>query len=146
MGLGVLPRTIGSHLGVRVHRAAGRWRQERSAWSLAVLLGRFGVLLLGLFASLPALALLGLMLLVGLLPIPSLRNGLRRLQQRIAASLGDSYVLVARPVEAAAIVGRVRHDLVCSARRTHPIARPQPARPGSPGPSAIAPHFRLRTP
>jgi len=110
-GLGVLPRTIGSHLGVRVHRAAGRWRDERSAWSLAVLLGRFGVLLLGLFASLPALALLGLMLLVGLLPIPSLRNGLRRLQQRISASLGDSYVLVTRPVEAAAIVGRVRRDL-----------------------------------
>jgi hypothetical protein len=110
-GLGVLPRTIGSHLGVRVHRAAGRWRHERSAWALAVLLGRFGVLLLGLFASLPALALLALMLLVGLLPIPSLRNGLRRLQQRIAALLGDSYVLVVRPVEAAAIVGRVRRDL-----------------------------------
>ena len=92
-GLGVLPRTIGSHLGVRVHRAAGRWRHERSAWSLAVLLGRFGVLLLGLFASLPALALLGLMLLVGLLPIASLRNGLRRLQQRIAASLGTAMSL-----------------------------------------------------
>jgi len=120
--LGVLPYTIGSHLGVRVHRAWGRWRQDWSLGRLAVLLGRFGALLLGQFASLAALPLLALLLLVGLLPIPRVREGLGRLQQRMAAVLGDSYVLVVRPMQTAAIVGRVRHDLAWLADRCNQVA------------------------
>ena len=114
-GLGVVPWTIGSHYGAAVRRVwaergkvagAGRRLAWHSRFVLS-LLRLLGSLLLGL-AALGALALL---LVVAALPIPRLRAALGALQRQIAASLGDSYILLVRPIEAASIVGQVRRDL-----------------------------------
>lgn len=110
-GIGVLPRTIGSHLGVRLARAWGAWKDDPGPRLTATVLGRAAALLAGMFASLFALVALSLMVPVGLLPVPRLRAALVSVQQRLASVLGDSYVLVARPFQAAAIVDRVRRDL-----------------------------------
>lgn len=114
-GLGIVPWTIGSHFGARVRRV---WRKrarvsapgERLRWTadlLTAVLSLAGSLVL----SLLTLALLAVLLLPALLPIPSLRRALASLQQQVASSLGDSYVLVTRPIEAASIVGQIRRDL-----------------------------------
>jgi len=56
--------------------------------------------------------ILALLLVVGLIPIPKLRRALLNVQLRTAATLGDCYVLLARPIEAASIVSGVRRDLL----------------------------------
>ena len=113
-GLHVVPWTLGSHYGAAVRRVWGTSPASgilgRSRW-----LGRLTAGVLQLLASLPlallSLAALALLLLVAAVPIPRLREALGTLQRRIAAIVGDSYILVARPFEAAAMVGQVRRDL-----------------------------------
>ena len=77
-------------------------------------LGRLCITLLWLLLSLwlSPLLLIALVVLLGvwLLPIPSVREALLKLQLWIASTLGDSYVLVSRPIEAASILGQVRRD------------------------------------
>ena len=51
------------------------------------------------------------LLALGAIPIPKLRSALLRLQLQMAATLGDCYVLLERPIEAASIVSGVRRDL-----------------------------------
>jgi hypothetical protein len=64
-----------------------------------------------LFLSVAALGALVLMLIIAAVPFSALRKWLGTVQQVLAASIGDSYTFVARPFEAAAIVGQVRRDL-----------------------------------
>ena len=124
-GFGIVPWTIGSHFGARVR---GAWLAPRGTGRIATTLWLLrcaravGTLLASLILSLGALLAIGVMLLLAALPIPWLREALGSLQRRVAASLGDSYVLVARPVEAASIVGQVRRDLAWLAERCDVIA------------------------
>jgi pimeloyl-ACP methyl ester carboxylesterase len=52
-----------------------------------------------------------MLLILGMIPWPQLQSVLASIQRAIASSIGDSYMLVSRPLEAAAIRSRVRRDL-----------------------------------
>lgn len=131
-GLRVIPWTIGSHFGARVRRllkqrpgsSAGGGPNGAKVWM--GWLGRVFAAVLGLAAGLLAspllLAALAVLLLLSLLPIPQVREALLKMQLAVASTLGDSYVLVSRPVEAASIVGQVRRDLNWLAARCNVIA------------------------
>ena len=54
---------------------------------------------------------LALLLIVGAIPIPQLREAILTMQLKAASTIGDSFVLVTRPVEGASIVGQVQRDL-----------------------------------
>jgi hypothetical protein len=49
--------------------------------------------------------------LLSLVPIPAFQEAVQRLQRGVAGTVGDSYVLRARPIPAAAIIGQVRRFL-----------------------------------
>jgi len=117
-GVGVLPWIVGSHCAAQVRR---RFRTPLPAvqgknlvafasglWSRA---SAVGGLVLGMVMSAVLLPLLAIFLLLGAIPVPSLRKALLGLQLKVAAILGDCYVLLARPVESASIVSQVRRDL-----------------------------------
>jgi hypothetical protein len=114
-GVNIVPWTLGSHFGAHV-RAIWVRRDENTrtldwaTWVMRLTRGLVG-LAASLVLSVAALAALVLMLIVALVPISSLRKWLGTVQQVLAASIGDSYTFVARPFEAAAIVGQVRRDL-----------------------------------
>jgi hypothetical protein len=114
-GLGVVPWTVGSHYGAAVRRIWAERGQVAGAGRRLAWCGRLSLSLLRLLGSLllglAALGALALLLVVAALPIPRLRAALAALQRQIAASLGDSYILLSRPIEAASIVGQVRRDL-----------------------------------
>jgi hypothetical protein len=124
--LGIVPWTIGSHFGVRVRRvwSAHNWKagpgiQIGWAWDLTLAaVSLIGSLVLSL------VALLGLLILLvpALLPIPRVRDAVAAVQRKIAGSLGDSYVLLTRPIAAASIVGQVRRDLDWLAARCSLVA------------------------
>lgn len=135
-GLRTIPWTIGSHFGSQLRRALARrvtasaasaiepgWRRvaRQLAWAgsvSAALLSLVG----GVLLSPLLLAAFGLLLLLALLPIPQLREALLKIQLSIASTLGDSYVLLSRPVESAAIVGQVHRDLNWLGRHCRGVA------------------------
>lgn len=121
-GVGTITRTVGSHFGLRVRRATDTLRRQRSLWHVAALGVALAQLLLAVYASVLALAGLVLLLLLSAIPIPRLRTGVMRVQQALADSLGDSYALVTQPLQAAAIISRVRRDLAWLAARTEAVA------------------------
>src|SRR5262249_22244674 len=59
---------------------------------------------------------------LAVIPIPKLRRGLSGLLLALTGSIGDSYVLIANPVQRAAAVSRVRRDLEWLARRCPHVA------------------------
>jgi hypothetical protein len=61
--------------------------------------------------SIIVVALLALLLVLAIPPIPSLRRMLLRVQQALAGTLGDCFVLAHSPIQRAAIVSHVRRDL-----------------------------------
>lgn len=114
-GLGIIPWTIGSHFGAHVQavwsdRGKSNRRIDQIAWGLRFARSILG-LVASLFLSLVALAAFAVMLVVALVPVTSLRRWLGGVQRALAASLGDSYTLIVRPLEGASIVGQVRRDL-----------------------------------
>ena len=116
----VLPWTIGSHFGTRLRRA---WNNKfkgpigRIPFNLALLLFRIIHLIVGLLISPVVLVLLFLLLILAIPPIPSVRALVMRVQQTFAFFLGDSYVLVASPLQASAIVGQIQRDLAWMAEQ-----------------------------
>lgn len=117
-GIRIIPWTIGSHFGAHLRRAfaerpsgtspAAQWRRVlRSLRVVAAVLA----LVAGVLVSPLVLAAFGLLLVLAFLPIPQLREWVLRIQLQVAATLGDSYVLLDRPIEGAAIIGQVRRDL-----------------------------------
>lgn len=122
-GIRIIPWTIGSHFGARLRhafaqwpsgngRAAARWRRVvRSCGRLLRVVGAVLALVAGVLVSPLVLAAFGLLLLLAVLPIPQLREWVLRIQLQVAATLGDSYVLLDRPIEAAAIIAQVRRDV-----------------------------------
>jgi hypothetical protein len=128
-GFGVLPWMMGSHFGAQVARRLRErprvsspsnaerpsewthrevWALTRWMWRCAAAIGGLGVGFLSTLVTIPILAVL---LVLGVIPIPKLRSALLNVQLRLAATLGDCFVLLARPIEAAAIVSEVRRDL-----------------------------------
>ena len=135
--LGIVPWTLGSHYAAHVRRS---WRERPSrsgpeqstqsdsegilgtaswAWRLTLAAAR---LFAGIVLSVLLLPLLGLLLLLGLIPIGRLRSALLGVQLRLAAILGDSFVLLANPMEAAAIVTQVQSDLEWLTERCDRVA------------------------
>jgi hypothetical protein len=68
------------------------------------------------------LAMLALLTLVGIVPYAPVRNFARSVQRKLAATIGDSFVLMDQPIIAAAITGSVREDLEWLASRCKRIA------------------------
>lgn len=100
----IVPWTIGTHFAKRIARGHGRRRFASGVRGIAALVG-------GLLLSPLVLLVVAVLLALGKIPWPPLQNTVANLQLAVAASLGDSYLLVARPVEAAAIRTRVRRDI-----------------------------------
>ncbi len=118
-GLRIVPWTLGSHYSAAVRRIWAA-RPAKGVFARARWSTRLIVAALRLLASLPLALLaqvsLALLFLLAAIPIPQLRKALGTLQRQIAAIVGDSYILLARPIEAASMVGQVRRDLAWLAR------------------------------
>ena len=133
-GFGVWPWIVGSHFAAQVQRRLREYRHEpkeapasaslstsRKVWTVTTRTWRLAVasggLAFGLLSTVITIPLLALMLVLGLLPIPKLRSALLQMQLQLASTLGDCFVLLARPIEAAAIVSAVRQNLQWLATR-----------------------------
>jgi hypothetical protein len=111
-GLVVYPWTNAVHFGAQMRR---RWRRALQSRNWFTLL-KTGIVTAASFVgsvliSIIVLAVLLLLIVLAIPPIPSLRAMLLRTQQRLADSLGDSFILAASPIQKAAIVSHVRRDL-----------------------------------
>lgn len=122
--ISVVPWTFGTHFGRRLWRAWHAPADGLHSWVLWMLrvLGAFVALLGGIILSLLMLVVLSALLLLGLIPWQRLRNAILRLQMRLASSIGDSYILVGRPLEGAAILTRFRRDLGWLSSRCRRVA------------------------
>ena len=132
-GLRIIPWAIGSHFGAQVRRVlaqrpgqivhSSRSRQTLRwlgwLWRVFVALLTFAA---GLLASPFLLAALAALLLTTLLPIPQVRAALFKLQLKLASTLGDSFMLVAHPIERASILRQVRDDASWLGRRCKVVA------------------------
>jgi hypothetical protein len=72
------------------------WAFSGWIWRLAAAIGGLGVGLLSTIVTVPILALV---VVLALLPIPKLRSALLNVQLRLGATIGDCFVLLARPIE-----------------------------------------------
>jgi fumarate reductase subunit D len=111
----IVPWTIGTHFAKRLSRAKARKRFGSRLSAGAALVG-------ALLLSPVLLLILAMLLLLGMIPWPQLQNALAKIQLAIASSLGDSFMLVTRPLEAAAIRSRVRRDLDWMLRKCGKVA------------------------
>lgn len=116
--------TISLHFGSRFRRAwrarhESRGKQLVGAWLVLVREAVYflvGSWMLSLSAAF-VLAVLGVASL-----IPGLGGTVRRMQLTLAGTIGDSYVLLMRPIQRAAIVGQLRRDLAWMAQRCDRVA------------------------
>jgi hypothetical protein len=114
-GLFVLPWTVSSHFGARIRRA---FKKLGDAKGLQHLIRALPLLLhcleffIGLVLVLSATELV-LLLLLALSPIRISFVGrfVASVQRMLAGIVGDSYAVVARPIQAAAVTGQIRRDL-----------------------------------
>jgi hypothetical protein len=123
-----LPATLVAHFDRRFRRI--QFASERSllssrwTWNylraLALLLWQAPVLLLALALTPIMLAATALLLLLGL--APKMRDLAGALQRGLAATIGDSYVFIGRPIIAAAICTSVRESLEWLAARCRKVA------------------------
>ena len=111
----IVPWTLGTHFAKRLARAGARRRFGGRLGAGAALVG-------ALLLSPVLLAILATLLVLGMVPWPQLQNAVARIQLAIASSIGDSFMLVTRPLEAAAIRSRVRRDLAWMLRRCAKVA------------------------
>lgn len=107
-------------------------------------------LVASLLLSPVALLALALLLVLGRLPWPPVQSAVAKIQLALASTIGDSYLLVTRPIEAAAIRTRLRRDLTWMeprCRRVAVVAHSQGAAIAcqvlSDWPSQRLPHERL---
>ncbi len=104
----VVPWTIASHFIARFQRKKSH---QTGRLRFVPLAGNFVVMLAAMVAMPFILIGLGLVLVIGAIPIPQVRALAGAVQRGLANTLGDSQVLLDNAMQAAAIVGRVRHDL-----------------------------------
>ena len=98
---------------LKYRRKLGLW-----LWRLTTAIGGLALALLSTVVLVPIL--LGLLVL-GAIPISKLRKALLGIQLKIAATVGDCYVFVSRPIEAASIVNTVRQNVLWLASRCSEI-------------------------
>jgi hypothetical protein len=115
-GLIVYPWTNATHYGSLIRRqwstvseSKGRLRRA-IAITRALLIIAF-LLVVSVPISILVVAILALLLVLAIPPIPSLRAMLLRVQQALADTLGDSFILAASQIQRAAIISHVRRDL-----------------------------------
>ncbi len=121
----IIPWTLGTYYGGRVRRA---WRRMKKARRARERLGpASGVLLnaLLLVLSLPAAVIAEIVVLgaigIALLPLPRVQGVLIAAQRLVARTLGDSFVLLASPLQQAAIVASVQRDLAWLGQRCRTV-------------------------
>jgi hypothetical protein len=123
-GFTVAPWAFGAHFGERVRAAWSAPRKHRwdVLWRMPNLVGGFLSLFGGLLLSVVVMIGLALLMAVTFIPWKRLREAVASTQLRLAAWLGDSYVVVARQIEFAAILTKVRGDLAWLAERCQRVA------------------------
>ena len=105
-----LPYTILAHFVISFRRAWSGTRRHSAVRVMRVAFAAASVMFAVLIA--PAVsAVVGLVLLVGALPIPRLRSIAGAVQRALSQSAGDSYVLLSSPTRASAIVHAVHRDV-----------------------------------
>ena len=123
--LQAVPWTIASHFATRLRGAVARLRSS-TLGEMPFAIGRVAshlvYLLVGLALIPVVVALLLLLLVVGLVPSRRLRKRVAGAQQRLASTVGDSYVLLESPIQEASIVGQVKRDLRWLAGRCRTVA------------------------
>jgi hypothetical protein len=123
-GFAVAPWTIGSHFGERLRNARNEPADgfiERLQKALKMIV-RFLSLFGGMVMSIGVVIALVLLLWLSFIPWNRLRDSVKAIQLRISGWLGDSYLFVARPIEFAAIVAKVRRDLAWLSARCRIVA------------------------
>jgi hypothetical protein len=122
----VVPWSLGSHFGVRVRRARRRARIAASAVARVRALSSMAGQLAWLVVSLPLAVLIellvGLVVLIGLIPVPAMRRVLVAAERVLARTLGDSFVLISSPLQQAAIVAQVQRDVAWLSSRCRTVA------------------------
>jgi hypothetical protein len=122
----VIPFALGSHFGSRVRRAFRVARANptitRRIGAAASTLANLLLLALSLPMAIAGELLVAAVVLFALLPIPRLRPLLLALERVLAATIGDSLILVASPLQQAAMVGQVQHDVQWLAARCARVA------------------------
>ncbi len=123
--IAIVPWTMGSHFGVRVRRSVRAFRALSGLARFPAVLSLLKNLLL-LLCSLPLAVLLELciaaVVMFGLLPIPGLNRVLLAMEGLLASFLGDSLVLVASPMQQAAMIAQVHRDLAWLSERCKRVA------------------------
>ncbi|NND02626.1 MAG: hypothetical protein HKN91_07550 [Acidimicrobiia bacterium] len=113
-GIRAIPWTFGSHFGVTLMR---RWQRFRKApplqrpLAIARVLAAAIYLLLTPILILTTLALMLLLWLPAILPIPRVRSAVVGMQRALTGSLGDSFILLNSPLQAASIRSQLRSDI-----------------------------------
>lgn len=123
----LFPWAVASHFGEQMQR---RMRAaEISGQGLAKLARSTGNLVsaslflaLGLCLTPVIVALMLLMLILGLVPISWIRSAVGSFQRMLASVIGDSFTLLDNEIQAAAIVGRVRRDMLWLSKRCNKVA------------------------
>jgi hypothetical protein len=115
-GLIVYPWTNATHYGSLIRRqwstaSERKGRLGRATAITRALLVIAFLLVVSVPISILVVAILSLLLVLAIPPIPSLRAILLRVQQAVADTLGDSFILAASQIQRAAIVSHVRRDL-----------------------------------
>jgi hypothetical protein len=119
-GLLVLPWTIVVQFAANLREMAGEYGGTLRNYPLMVAGVVFYVLALFLGALTQILVLL--VLVLAAIPIPMLRRFFIAVELKLAATIGDCYVLLESPIRSSAITSRVRCDLDWLSRRCGDIA------------------------
>jgi hypothetical protein len=125
-GLRIVPLTLGTHFGAQLRRALARcFREQATGWQrpLRVLQATAASVyfLLAVLLCPLVLALLVVIFILALPPIAPLRAWLLQVQQMLAGTVGDCFVLADSPMRRAAIVAQSKHDLQWLARRCRSV-------------------------
>lgn len=113
-GIRAIPWTFGSHFGVTLFRRMRRFYEApllQRPLAFARLMAATLYLLLTPVMILATLALMLLLWLPAILPIPRVRSAVVGIQRALTGSLGDSFILLNSPLQAASIRSQLRRDI-----------------------------------
>jgi hypothetical protein len=116
-GFGIIPMMFAAQAAVPVCRAVLKFteRVKQKSWPsfsiiMSILMG-FIYLLAALVAAMPVELLVFLLFLLGIFPIPRLRELIIKAQLNLVGSIGQSYLLASSPMRFSAMIGQVSNDL-----------------------------------
>jgi hypothetical protein len=119
----VVPMMLALHASEPVRRAAASIIKKPGFGKIGAVINTiaaFIYLLAAMALAIPVEVLLAALFVIGILPIPQLREIVLRMQQTLVGSVGQSYVLVSGPMRLAAMSTRINQDLrwLCQRCRT----------------------------